>query len=244
MVKVNTFIRKGYLLAGVMMAANMLAVNEMKASANDDNNIKQNNFKEVIEVKEENKKTLFLENVLNFVLSWENTINLVGGVVFSCANNYLKWWDYNPGKYSRLGCFGWRSGRLIKDIFQIDINFNLGRGGFWLILGAYNLRKFFTAHNNDEAGYYAIPLYFSFLVADRVYKFFEKNYLAGSIALIGFFLLQGFVSMPLAIHISNFSIAVSLDSMLWAGIGKFLDKTEEKKQGTEVQNIEYINQND
>ena len=243
MAKMNTLFRKGYLLAVVMMAANMFVVNEVRAMKDENNNIKQNDFNEKIEVKEKNKNALSLEGVLNFVLSWENTINLVGGVVFSCANNYLKWWDYNPGKYSRLGCFGWRSGRLIKDIFQIDINFNLGRGGFWLILGAYNLRKFFTAHNNDEAGYYAIPLYFSFLVADRVYKFFEKNYLAGSIALIGFFLLQGFVSVPLAIHISNFSISISLDSMLWAGIGKFLDKTEEKKgaKETKVYGLEDIN---
>ena len=28
--------------------------------------------------------------------------------------------------------------------------------------------------------------------------------------------------MPLAIHISNFSIAISLDSIFWASVGKFL----------------------
>ena len=33
MVKVSTLIRKGYLLAGVLMAANMFVVNEVKASS-------------------------------------------------------------------------------------------------------------------------------------------------------------------------------------------------------------------
>ena len=242
MAKLSTLIRKGYLLAGVMMAANMFVVNEMKAMKDENNNI--DNEKIIIPgKKDKDKDALSLEGVLNFVLSWENTINLIGGAVFSGANNYLKWCDYNPGSYWQLGCLGWRSGRHIKDIFQIGINLNLGRGILWLIPGTYKFIKFFTVDEKEKEDYVK-PLYFSFLVAARVYKFFEKNDLAFKIALIGFYLLQGFVSVPLTFHISNFSIAVSLDSMLWAGIGKFLDKTEEKKQGTEVQNIEYINQND
>ena len=225
MANMNTLFRKGYLLAGVIMAANMFVVNEVKAmNPTNIDNIKK------IEGKEKNKNALSLEGVLNFVLSWENTINLVGGVVLSGFNNYLKWWDYNPGGYFKLGCLGWRSGRHIKDIFQIDINLNLGRGILWLIPGTYNLIKFFTvdAKKNEE---YVKPLYFSCLVAYRVDGLFkkEKDFLT-IIVLIGFYLLQGFVSIPLAIHISNFSISISLDSMLWAGIGKFLDKTEDGKE--------------
>ena len=224
MAKVNTLFRKGYLLAGVIMAANMFVLNDMKAmDENNENNIKIYN----IEKGDKDKDALSLNKVLNFVLSWENTINLVGGVVLSGINNYLKWWDYNPGGYSRLGCFGWRSGRLIN-IFQIGINLNLGRGILWLIPGTYNFIKACKANNYD---FYTRPLYFSCLVADRV----AKDDLAFRIALIGFFLLQGCVSVPLAIHISNFSISISLDSMLWAGIGKFLDKTEEKEEENKIE---------
>ena len=197
----------------------MFVANEVRASAKENKMINPGG-------KDEGKKNISLEGVLNFALSWENTINLVGGAAFSVANNYLKWWDYNPGSYWKLGCLGWRSDRHIKDIFQIGINLNLGRGILWLIPGTYNFIKSFT--EKDKSSAYVVPLYFSCLVADRVYEFFEKNDLAGNIALIGFFLLQGFVSVPLAIHISNFSISISLDSMLWAGIGKFLDKNEKK----------------
>ena len=134
MAKLSTLIRKGYLLAGVMMAANMFVVNEMKAMKDENNNI--DNEKIIIPgKKDKDKDALSLEGVLNFVLSWENTINLIGGAVFSGANNYLKWCDYNPGSYWQLGCLGWRSGRHIKDIFQIGINLNLGRGILWLIPG-------------------------------------------------------------------------------------------------------------
>ena len=219
MAKVNTLFRKGYLLAGVIMAANMFVLNDMKAmDENNENNIKIYN----IEKGDKDKDALSLNKVLNFVLSWENTINLVGGVVLSGINNYLKWWDYNPGGYSRLGCFGWRSGRLIN-IFQIGINLNLGRGILWLIPGTYNFIKSFTVDSDKKKEGYVKPLYFSFLVADRVEDLFI-------IVFIGVFLIQGFVSVPLAIHISNFSISISLDSMLWAGIGKFLDKTGDGKE--------------
>ena len=41
MAKVNTLFRKGYLLAGVIMAANMFVLNDMKAmDENNENNIK------------------------------------------------------------------------------------------------------------------------------------------------------------------------------------------------------------
>ena len=219
MVNMNTLFRKGYLLAGVMMAANMFVVNEMKATKEDTTlTTNKNEGKEA-----ENKNASSLEKFLNFVLSCENTINLVGGVLFSGANNYFKWWDYNPGRYFklRIGCLGWRSKKLF-DIVQVDINLNVGRGISWLIPGTYNFIKACKANNDDEEKY-TKPLYFSYLVGDL----FDGESYASLAAFIAVFLIQGFVSVPLAIHISNFSIAISLDSMLWAGIGKFLDTDEQ-----------------
>ena len=234
MTNMNTLFRKGYLLAGVVMAANMLVVNEMRAMDGNDSsiNLNQQNQQEQIhtentnnnkEKEAENKNASSLEKFLNFVLSCENTINLVGGVLFSGANNYFKWWDYNPGRYFklRIGCLGWRSKKLF-DIVQVDINLNVGRGISWLIPGTYNFIKACKANNDDEEKY-TKPLYFSYLVGDL----FDGESYASLAAFIAVFLIQGFVSVPLAIHISNFSIAISLDSMLWAGIGKFLDTDEQ-----------------
>ena len=221
MANMNTLFRKGYLLAGVMMAANMFVGNEMKAT----DNRERINMDENTEKNEEgkDKDASSIESVLNFVLSRENTINLIGGVVFSGANNYLKWWDYNAGSYCnlRIGCLGWRSKKFF-DIVQVDINLNVGRGISWLIPGTYNFIKACKANNDDEEKY-TKPLYFSYLVGDL----FDGESYASLAAFIAVFLIQGFVSVPLAIHISNFSIAISLDSMLWAGIGKFLDTDEQ-----------------
>ena len=241
MANMSTLFKKGYLLAGVIMAANIFVVNEVRAMEEDNefNNIKR---------EEENKNALSLEGVLNFVdwvsyhvLSYENTINLIGGAVFSGANNYLKWCDYNPGSYWQLGCLGWRSGRHIKDIFQIGINLNLGRGILWLIPGTYNFIKSFTVDSDKKKEGYVKPLYFSFLVADRVEDLFI-------IVFIGVFLIQGFVSVPLAIHISNFSISISLDSIVWMGIGYILElkvkKEIEKKRIEEKIGISGVDDNE
>jgi hypothetical protein len=220
MASVNTLIRKGYLLAGVIMAANMFIVNEVKAT--DDNDNKTLNM-------DENDKKLPIINVLlnssGFILLWENTINLATGFVFSSVNNYFRWWDYNAGSYRKLGCFGWRSGRFLKDYLQFEINLNVVRGILWLIPGAYFVIKYFKEEKED----YVIPLYFSFLVADSVDNFFN-NYYSFITALIISFLIQGFVSMPLAIHISNFSIAISLDSIFWASVGKFLSPSKKENE--------------
>ena len=133
----NTLIRKGYLLAGVMMAANMFVVNEMKAM-NTENDENRSVYLEEIRSdglengRNNHKKVLsFAECVPYYFLAYDNYINLFVGVVSSVANNYLKLWDYNPGTYREFGRIGWRSGRLIKDIFQFDINLDLGRGVFF-----------------------------------------------------------------------------------------------------------------
>ena len=265
---VNMVFRKGYLLAGVIMAANMFVVNEMKAMRNIEENDKEKENNEKIidldnaeminpEKKDEGKKTISLENVLYYVewvschiLSYENTINLIGGAVLSGINNYLKWWDYNPRRYSklRIGCLGWRSKRFFMDYLQIDINLNLGRGILWLIAGAcIFFIKGISNEGKDSENYedYLQPLHFSFLVASNLS---EKESMQ-TIALILSFLFQGFVSVPLAIHISNFSISISLDSMLWAGIGKILElkvkedegKEEKGKEEKTLKNIEELN---
>ena len=226
MVKVNALFRKGYLLAGVIMAANMFVMNEVKA-------MKENNKE-----KEKNTFPQVLDMASGFVLSRENTINLIGGTLFSVANNYLKWWDYNPGGYLnlRIGCLGWRSKRLL-DIFQLDINLNLGRGAFWLIAGACNFFiKGICNEGKDSENYedYLQPLHFSYLVAVCVEDLFNKEKdLLTIIALIGSFLLQGFVSAPLTFHLFNFSISISLDSIIWMGIGKFLELKVKENEGKE-----------
>ena len=233
MANMNTLFRKGYLLAGVVLAANMFVVNEVKASENnkEKENITPNDNGKLIPVGDSNELDYFnkkyenasflIKGVLYRVLSSENYINLIGGVISSVANNYLKWWDYNPGKYSKLGCLGWRSGRLIKDIFQFDININLGRGGFWLIAGIID---FFIPDENRENKFLDI-MCTSFNVRMIIFINFKSEIITtlSLISQTAVFLLQGFVSVPLAIHISNFSISISLDSIIWMGIGKFLE---------------------
>ena len=243
MANMNVLFKKEYLLAVVIMAANMFVVNEVRAMEKNNKekeNITPNDNEDLIPVEESNEQYYFnkkyenasflIKGVLYRVLSSENYINLIGGVISSVANNYLKWWDYNPGKYSKLGCLGWRSGRLIKDIFQFDINLNLGRGVFWLIPGIID---FFIPDKNGENKILDI-MCTSFNVGMIILINF-KSEIGKTLSLISqtaVLLFQGFVSMPLAIHISNFSIAVSLDSIIWMGIGKFLEleiKNMEKK---------------
>ena len=249
MANMNTLFRKGYLLAVVIMAANIFIVNEMKAS--DIENGDTNKKEELLEIEErekiikglrkkpeetnenkvgkKKKGGIGLKSFLGFLLSHENIITLFGGAVSSVANNYLKWWDYNPGGYLnlRIGCLGWRSKKLF-DIVQVDINLNVGRGISWVILSSYNFIKFFTVDNGKKEGYVK-PLHFSFLVTNLI----SANVLT---TLIGFFLFQGFVSIPLTFHLSkfNFSISISLDSIIWMGIGYILElkvkKKEEKKR--------------
>ena len=212
----NTLFRKGYLLAGVIMAANMFVVNEVKATEEG----KKIEIADEKEIEEEQEKS-GAQDFLDIVLSYENTINLVGGTVSSVANNYLKWWDYDAGRYLKLrnGCLGWRTKKFF-DIVQVDINLNVGRGISWVILGAYNCAKFIK----DEMGNidYGKYIHVSFLVSGH---FSSKS------VFIGIFLIQGFVSAPLIFHISNFSIAISLDSILWGGIGMYLGKCKQGEQG-------------
>ena len=230
MVNMNTLFKKAYFLAGVMMAANIFVGNKMKAmetkqpmsSKKNDLNTNQLNIKlieEKIQPGEQNnsdspgKNTSPLKMGFNFVLSHENVITLFGGLAFSCVNNYLKWWDYNPGTYCKFVWFGWRSKRFLYDVVQFELNLNLVRGISWSILHIIN-----------------------FIMMKKLKK--GKKSVVPS--LVGFFfkdILRGFTSMPLTFHISNFSISFSLDSIIWAGVDYIL-----KPRGEEVKKNEGNNQ--
>ena len=221
MANMNTLFKKGYLFAVVIMAANMFVVNEMKAM----NDNRREPEKDMKEGNDESTFLKFLDMTSGFVLKWENLINFIGGAVFSGANNYFKWWDYKPGTYWKLAWFGWRSKRFLKDILQFEINLNAVRGAFWLLPGTYNFIKGFP----NNKGQYFEPLHVSFLLACCVDKFLGKeNNFVTIIEFIVFFLLQGFVSMPLTLHIPkiNLSISISLDSILWGVAGMILDEKE------------------
>ncbi len=249
MTNMNTLIKKGYLLAGVIMAANMFVVNEMKAmeklrtdnnpqgsmSLNQrpnirprgqqflgNNNFMQNNtvtsnedvWNKMIQArssigqKEKNPgkdKTQSGPSIMGKLLSLENYFNLFGTLALSGANNYFKWWDYNPGKYQELGCRGWRSKRLLNDIFQFEINLNGIRGLLWLIPGIIEARRRDTKAKNEIS---------KLNTSDKVVSFI-------------IFILH-FVSMPLTVHLSNFSISISLDSIIWGIVGKILEPKGEK----------------
>ena len=109
-------------------------------------------------------------------------------------------------------------------MLQFEGNFNLGRGFFWLLLGAYNFIKGLTVKEQQERMFYFIHLYVSTLVACCVgnHKFLAKT------AHIVFFLVQGFVSIPLTLHFSKFSISISLDSILWGVAGMILERKAKK----------------
>ena len=244
MPKVSTLFRKGYLLAGVIMAANMFVVNEMKASEND------NSIKGTTEKKDSNidsLKNIYMLNQgmpgnivqtgeeggkendqkkqspLDILLSLENYFNLFGTLALSGINNYLKWWDYNAGGYCtlRIGCLGYRTKKFF-DIVQLDFNLNLWRGIGWLIPHIIKFRqsltkaeiKDTTENKPNEEG---LEIKSVSNVSPWVSFLFKG-------------ILRGFVSAPLTFHISNFSIAISLDSILWEFvIGRFFDEDKEEK---------------
>ena len=209
MASVNTLIKKGYLLAGVIIAANMFIVNEVRATDNTEEKEKD----DILNTDEKDKEFSIINVLLNSsgpVLYWENTINLAVGFVFSSVNNYFRWWNYNAGGYRKLGCFGWRSGRFLKDYLQFEINLNVGRGIFWLIptiFGScqYLKGKISIAELKSTAA----------VIMASVIEGTWENDTSGKILFFFLSCVQGFVSMPLTIHISNFSIAISLDSILW-----------------------------
>ena len=228
MANVNTLIRKGYLLAGVIMAANMFVVNEVRAMDNEYQTY-NNSTK-----KDKNKESFFIRvphEILNFIVfRWENASNLIGGLALSGANNYFKWWKYDQGKYWKLGCYGWRTKRFFNDYLQFDININLGRGILRLIPGT--VLSLYPMRGKESLNCYPLT---AFLIAHEIRQHREiKNYDKKTWASLFFILvLQSFISAPLTVHISNLSISISLDSIFWMLID-FGCVTQEKRRGKKI----------
>ena len=227
MVLKNTLFKKVYFLAGVVMAANMLVVNEIRASDEEEEGKiveDQNNSNS------SGKKASPLKNGLKFVLTFENYFNFFGTLALSVANNYFKWWDYNPGGYLnlRIGCLGWRSKSFLNGTSQFEITLNLGRGAFWMIATFFGSNDYLKGKiiigslTNTAA----------VIMASVITEGWE-NGPRGKILFFFLSSLQGFVSMPIAIHISIFSIAISLDSIIWelvSGLLKIVRVNMEKEQ--------------
>ena len=164
------------------------------------------------------------QNFLDKVLSHENIFNLIGGLVFSVANSYLKWCDYNPGGYwnLRFGCLGLRSKRFLNGMLQFEGNLNLERGAFWSFFHIINLilkRKSKRIKKDVDFSWG------SFLFRD---------------------ILRGFISAPLTFHIATFnlSISISIDSIIWIGICKILEQKPKKEMTSNMKGEhEIINDN-
>ena len=240
MAKVNTLFKKGYLLAGVIIAANMFVVNEMMAMNKeeisgqnnqqsfpgmyqpitypnpDTNNINQEINKDVPAPQPEGN---FFYNLFFGLLSCEGCINFFGGALFSVANNYLKWWDYNPGGYCnlRIGCLGLRSKRFLNGMLQFEGNLNLIRGGLWLIAGVIDFLWYFMKRGITNTNTAA-------LIMLKILKEVKGNEIKFGFFYSILFLVQGFVSIPLTLHFSKFSISIYLDSLIWGLTGKILEK--------------------
>ena len=226
MANMSTLLKKGYLFAGVIMATNMFVGNEMKAMNKDEEaRLAQENQQPGKIENSDASGTQYVKSFFGFLSSYENPINFIGGPVFSVANNYFKWCDYNPGWYFKLGCLGWRFKRLLNGMLQFEVNLNAVRGILWLIPGAYIFTYQVIKKDRNDKDYdknYINCLYFSSLVYKKVYNS-SSNDTMGTAAFIVVFLLQGFVSMPLTLHFSKFSISISLDSIIWGVAGMILE---------------------
>ena len=253
MAKVNTLISKGYLFVGVIMAANMFIGNEMKAMEtkftteyqamspeinqpntypnHDINNINQEKNKAVPAA-----QTNIFGSLLFGLLSWEGRINFFVGLFLSGANNYLKLWDYNPGLYCnlRIGCLGLRSKRFLNGMLQFEGNLNLIRGTLWLIPGIFELIQYVNGQNNPRKST-------ACLIMLKILGKVKGNEIKFGFFYSILFLVQGFVSIPLTLHFSKFSISISLDSLIWGITGFFLEKKEQKpNEGAKEQGNQII----
>ena len=204
MANMDTLFREVYLLVGVIMAANIFVVNEVRAM----------NQQNVNETEEEKKKEA--EEKTRSILFRENYFNFFGTLALSGFNNYFKLWNYDAGIYCKFVWFGWRSKRFLNDMLQFEVNLNVVRGILWLIPGYL----FFVVQDHHSNKLYTAPsltigsLFFLTKNNDRRPVEYTKQ---SSIKVIAFllFILQGFISAPLTLHLSIFSIAISLDAILW-----------------------------
>ena len=222
----NTLFRKGYLLAGVMMATNMFVVNETKAMEqvrrrnNNPINVGESTF---IEDNHENASwKQFVRFYSAVVLYYENAITFFAMLIASGLNNYFKYWKYTAGKFRQPSYFGYRTKRFLNGILQFEVSLNVGKGMPWLIYGIFGLIDYikleeYTIILNSTAG----------LIMLKILKAVHRENRAS----FGVFysiisLLQGFVYMPLTFHIFNFSISISLDAILWEFVAIWAGKKE------------------
>ena len=254
MANMSTLFRKGYLLAGVVMLLNMFVVKEVMAmeggstgnpfsselqmNPNSNNELNNNSTNiegyrriegtesEKLDVTEDQFAPSILDELLYRLLFWENRINFFGGIIVSGFNNYLKLWDYNPGVYRQFGCIGWRYKRSLYEVLQFEVNLNLIRGAFWLIPGIIGFIQYANGKEDpiillrSTAGLITMKI----LSTNEEWEKKSKVSFGFGVSYFIFFILQVFISMPLTFHISNFSISISLDSMIWGITGFFLDK--------------------
>ena len=216
MANMNALFKKRYLLAGVVMAANMLVGNEMKATENvkkeeEDGNRKQKNFFTHDSSKDTTKYILFRENYVNFF----------GTLALSGFNNYLKWWDYNPGTYCKFVWFGWRSKRFLNDILQFEVNLNVIRGVLWLIPGYlffFVQRGYSNIYKKLKACSFIISLLFFLVKNNETNKLEVTNESLMKVIAFLLLILQVFVSAPLTFHLSKFNFSISI-SLGWSSDG-------------------------
>ena len=273
MAKVNTLFSKVYLLAGVMMAANMYIVNEMRATDQMDSEEKKNQEISILNNQENatgeniNIKDVFYIGpckYIGFMLQWKNTINFVGGTLFTFANGLYNFYENKPSFYFDWLFAGWNSNPFAKGYLQFCPNINLGRGIFWLVMfytqdnlmHPYYIKiiKFLLGKGvkNEKAINYFVQSYFfvlfseytPFVIGNNLVKNMQKdnrkkNYKFIYLSLI---LLQNFVSVPLLINLtSKFTISIAFDSIMWMVVTHFVisDKREKKEKEMEA----FIKQN-
>ena len=102
-------------------------------------------------------------------------------------------------------------------MLQFEGNLNLIRGGLWLIPGVIDFLWYFMKRKKINTNTAA-------LIMMKILKKVDDNEAKFGFFYSIFFLFQGFVSIPLTLHFSKFSISISLDSFIWGITGMILAK--------------------
>ena len=279
-IKIPTLIRKGYLLAGVVMAANMFVVNEVKAMKDENkkeekkdtdspdlikDNTEENNVQTEQKIEIENSFYIGPCKYIGFLLQWENTINLVGGALFTFANGLYNFYEDKPSFYFDGLFAGWNSIPFARGYLQFCPNINLGRGIFWLVIYYAQtslMRTFRTIIKENLVGkevrenfasffadHYLSCLfgeYTPFFIANKLVKNMkgnnEKKYKNYDFIKSLLRIVQNFVSVPLIIHLtSRFSISIAFDSIMWMVVTHFVINDKSKKTMKKWKNSKTLN---
>ena len=260
MANVNMLIEKCYLLAGMVIAANMFIMNEVKAM--DEKNIQEEYIKKIKEkdAAEYNKAKEKLEKIycgpckyIGYLLQWKNTINTVGGALFTSANGLYNFYENKQGSYFDMVFAGWNSKPFAKGYLQFCPNSNSGRAIFWAIMWLVQ-DCLLSSHNDkptnellkamdesqEEKNKTARNLIRSYRL--RFYEYTpniirnkiliklkwhnnNKHPFLGKFLFLFIKLFQDMVSLPLIINFtSRFSISIALDSIIWMVVTYFIAK--------------------